>query len=144
MHVSLTDQPIDVAGLLDRAGSAADGAVACFIGRVRDHAGGEEVHRLDYQAYEPMALSEMRRIAVEARRRLDLSSVILVHRTGDLPVGEVAVAVVTTSAHRAAALDGCRDVIDSVKSDVPIWKREHTTRGARWVDARCQGSAADV
>lgn len=137
VSVTLTDQPIDVGALLDHAGTDEDGAVACFLGRVRDRSDGEAVHRLDYEAYTSMALAEMRRIAATARDRHGVTTVALVHRTGALAVGEIAVAVVTTSAHRGAALDSCRDVIDAVKRDVPIWKREHRADGARWVDARC-------
>jgi molybdopterin synthase catalytic subunit/molybdopterin converting factor small subunit len=136
VSVTLTDAPIDVSLVLEQAGDAGDGAVACFIGRVRKEAEGGTVHRLDYEAYEPMALSEMRRIAEGCRRRHRLTTVTLVHRLGALRVGEVAIAVVTAAPHRAEAFDGCREVVESVKSEVPIWKREHVAAGARWVDAR--------
>ena len=135
--VSLTDVAIDVGTLVAQAGTSGDGAVSCFVGRVRDVSGGERIHRLDYEAYAPMALAEMRRIATAACERHPLTTITLVHRTGELEVGDVAVAVVTASAHREAALASCREVIDEVKRDVPIWKREHSATGARWVDARC-------
>lgn len=137
LHVALVQEPIDAGALLTRAGTAADGAVACFVGRVRDRSDGRAVHRLDYEAYSTMAEREMRRIADEARWRHSLSHVALVHRVGILAVGDVAVVVVTASAHRAAALTACAEVIDAVKSEVPIFKREHTDSGAFWVDARC-------
>jgi molybdopterin synthase catalytic subunit/molybdopterin converting factor small subunit len=135
--VTLTDQPIDLALLLDQAGTDADGAVACFVGRVRNHSAGESVHLLEYEAYGPMALSEMKRIAARALESHGLTTVTLVHRIGALAVGEVAVAVVTASVHRASALEGCREVIDAIKAHTPIWKREHTAAGAQWLDARC-------
>ncbi len=134
--VALTADPIAVDALLAAAGGAGDGAVACFLGRVRDHSEGVAVHALDYDAYAPMALAVMRHIAEEVRGRHRLSTVAVVHRVGELAVGDVAVAVVTASAHRAAALDACRELIEAVKADVPIWKGEHTAVGTHWVDAR--------
>lgn len=139
--VALSDQPIAVDTLLMQAGDDHDGAVACFVGRVRDHNDGAMVHALEYQAYAPMALSMMRRIALEARERHGLTTITLVHRLGALAVGDVAVAVVTSSPHRSSALDSCREVIEAVKAEVPIWKREHTADGTDWVDARCTSGA---
>jgi molybdopterin synthase catalytic subunit len=137
LTVALSAEAIMVDELLARAGQPADGAVACFVGRVRNQSGGEVVHALDYEAYAPMALALMRRIAADARTRHELSTIVLVHRVGQLAVGDVAVVVVTSSPHRAAALDACREVIEAVKAEVPIWKREHTATGTHWVDARC-------
>lgn len=137
VSVSLDEGPIDAAALLAAAGGDADGAVACFIGRVRDHSDGACVLGLDYESYVPMALAMLRRIAAASRSRHGLSSVAVAHRLGALHIGDVAVVVVTAAPHRGAALDACREVIDEVKADVPIWKREHTLAGARWVDARC-------
>jgi molybdopterin synthase catalytic subunit len=134
--VAIAAEPIAVDQLLADAGDTRDGAVACFIGRVRNHNDGERVSALEYEVYEPMAVVVMRRIAADARRRHQLSSVTVVHRTGALAVGDVAVVVITSSTHRDAALRACHEVIDAVKAEAPIWKREHTERGARWVDAR--------
>ncbi|MBJ7593985.1 MAG: molybdenum cofactor biosynthesis protein MoaE [Candidatus Dormibacteraeota bacterium] len=134
--VALTGAPIDAGALLKGTGGDEDGAVACFVGRVRNHSNGAVIHALDYEAYAPMALSMMRTIARDARARHGLSTIVLVHRVGALAVGAVAVVVVASSAHRAAALDACSEVVEAVKADVPIWKREHTAAGARWVDAR--------
>jgi molybdopterin synthase catalytic subunit len=137
LSVALTTDGIDVAALLSHAGADEDGAVACFIGQVRNHGGGERVERLEYEAYGPMALATMREIAREARRHHRLTRVTLLHRVGELRVGEAAVVVITSAPHRADAFDGCRAIIDAVKRDVPIWKREHTPAGAVWLDARC-------
>ncbi len=134
--VALTGAPIDAGALLNSAGVDEDGAVACFVGRVRNHSNGVLIHALDYEAYGPMALSMMRTIARDARARHGLSTIVLVHRVGALAVGDVAIVVVASSAHRAAALDACSEVVEAVKADVPIWKREHTAAGACWVDAR--------
>lgn len=134
--VSLSAGPIAVTELLADAGDQGDGAVACFIGRVRDRSDGERVSTLEYEAYEPMALAVMRRVAFDAHRRHALSSIAVVHRVGALGIGEVAVAVVTASPHRGEALRACHEAIDAVKADTPIWKREHTESGAHWVDAR--------
>ena len=133
VSVSLTAEPIPVAELVATAGDEGDGAVACFVGRVRNHSDGEHVTELEYQAYEPMAFAVMQRVAADALTRHSLSSITVVHRLGMLDVGEVAVAVVTASPHREAALRACHEVIDAVKADTPIWKREHTDGGARWV-----------
>jgi MoaE-MoaD fusion protein len=137
IEVRLTDAPIDVGALLGSAGVDADGAVACFVGRVRDHNAGATVHRLDYEAYEPMALSMMQAIATDAAVVHGLSTITAIHRLGTLTVSEVAVVVITSSPHRDQALLACSQVIEALKADVPIWKREHTASGARWVDARC-------
>ncbi|HEY7927850.1 MAG: molybdenum cofactor biosynthesis protein MoaE [Candidatus Dormibacteria bacterium] len=136
VEVALCEDPIDASRMLEDAGNPADGAVACFVGRVRNHSDGVPVRALDYEAYGPMALARMHGIAQDARARHDLATVVILHRVGTLVVGDVAVLVVTTAAHRGPALDACREVIEAVKADVPIWKREHTAEGAHWVDAR--------
>jgi molybdopterin synthase catalytic subunit/molybdopterin converting factor small subunit len=143
VNVALTAAPIDVGRLLANSGSDADGAVACFVGRVRDRSNGARVLALDYEAYEPMALSMMRAIARHAATRHRLSAITVVHRLGALAVGDTTVVVVTSSAHREAALDACREVLEAIKADVPIWKREHTAAGTQWVDAPC-ATGADV
>jgi molybdopterin synthase catalytic subunit/molybdopterin converting factor small subunit len=136
VDIALVDTPIAVANLIAEAGTSADGAVACFVGRVRDNSDGDAVSALDYEAYGPMALTIMRRIAVDAAQRQKLSTVTVVHRVGALGVGEAAVVVIASSPHRQPAFDACREIIDAVKEQVPIWKREHTIAAARWVDAR--------
>jgi molybdopterin synthase catalytic subunit len=136
VHAAITRQPIDVDELVARVCSSHDGAVATFTGVVRDHSDGAPVLRLDYEAYEPMALLELERIATVVAARHALGGVALVHRVGSLSVGEVSVAVVAASEHRAPALAACAEAIELVKRDVPVWKREHRPDGARWVDAR--------
>lgn len=135
VRVSLTDEPIDVA-VATGTGGAADGAVAAFVGRVRDHSDGHAVSRVDYEAYGPMAEAEMRRIGEALVARADVSSVAITHRVGTLGIGEASVVIAVAAPHRAAALAACGDAIDMIKQTVPIWKREHRDDGAHWVDAR--------
>jgi molybdopterin synthase catalytic subunit len=132
--VELTHQPIDRDRLLAAVQSDAAGAVAAFVGTVRDHHAGRRVSSLAYEAYEPMALRELRSIADEAARRWPLHGVALVHRLGAVPVGDASVVVAVSSAHRAAAFDACRFGIERIKADVPIWKREEYADGtSAWV-----------
>ncbi len=114
--------------------SADRGGVACFLGNVRNQHAGRSVLRLHYSAYGPMAEAECARIVADTEGRWPVS-VALQHRVGRLEVGETAVAVVTASAHRDAALAACRFVIDEVKRRTPIWKQEFYADGSvAWVD----------
>lgn len=119
-----------VAGVL----SASNGAAASFLGLVRDHHQGRAVERLMYSAYEPMAEAEIERIVSEAESRWG-AAVAVQHRLGTLEVGDVAVAIVAATPHRAAAFEACRYVIEELKRRVPIWKKEQYVDGtADWVD----------
>lgn len=110
------------------------GALVCFEGRVRDHHDGRPVLGLSYQAYTELAEAEGRRIVGEARARFAVEHIACVHRVGDLALGDVAVWAGVSAAHRAAAFDACRYVIDEVKARVPIWKREHYVEGtSEWL-----------
>lgn len=134
MIVELTRQPIDRDRVLDFVESDAAGAIATFVGTVRDHHDGRAVLSLAYEAYDEMALKELRSIADEAARRWPLHGVALVHRLGAVPVGEASVMVAVSSAHRAAAFDACRFGIERIKANVPIWKREEYADGtSAWV-----------
>lgn len=130
----LRDEPLDLSRLVVSVSAPERGAVACFVGTVRDHHEGKSVLRLEYSAYGPMAEMECDRIVAEARSRWD-ADVALEHRTGVLEVGEASVAVAAAAPHRGAAFAACRYVIEEVKRRVPIWKREHYADGtAGWVD----------
>lgn len=135
VRVAMTASVIDVDDATDIAGDD-DGAVAVFVGRVRDHSEGRAVTRIDYEAYPEMAEAEMRRIAETLAARDGISRVAITHRMGTLAVGEASVVIAVSAPHRAAALAACGDAIDMVKASVPIWKREHRDDGAHWVDAR--------
>jgi molybdopterin synthase catalytic subunit len=126
-------EPIRPEDLLATLRSPADGAVALFLGTVRDHNAGRRVLYLEYHAYPEMAVAEMERIATASGRSFGASGVAIVHRTGRLEIGEVAVAVAAAAAHRAAAFDACRAAMEEVKALVPIWKKEFFVGGATWV-----------
>ena len=132
--IRLQAEPIDVAALIASARADGDGAVAVFLGTVRNESAGHRVFFLEYQAYAGMAEREMEAIAREARARFDVSRVSIVHRVGRLEIGEASVAVVIAAPHRAAAMEACRFAIDTLKETVPIWKREHVEGGAVWIE----------
>ncbi|MFI5235023.1 MAG: molybdenum cofactor biosynthesis protein MoaE [Gemmatimonadales bacterium] len=135
----LTDQPIDVTTLVAEVGAPDRGGVVTFVGTVRDHHAGRGVSRLEYSAYAPMAESECGAIVAEALVRWS-GAVALQHRTGALVVGDLAVAVVAAAAHRDAAFEACRYVIEEVKRRVPIWKKEFYADGTvAWVDPTAPG-----
>ena len=137
MTFLVASAPIDPAAcraaLVASAGVAAGGVVV-FEGVVRDHNAGRPVVSLEYEAYGALAVREGERIAAETRRRFPVEAVLAVHRTGHLALGETAVWVGVAAAHRGAAFDACRYVIDEIKTRVPVWKREHYADGpAEWV-----------
>ena len=132
-RVEIVDDVIEPQAILSGLAGSSDGAVALFLGVVRDHNEGRRVHRLEYQAYAEMALRVMRDIAADSRGRFGASAVTIIHRRGALEVGEVAVAVAVATPHRAAAFEACRHAMERVKLEVPIWKKEHFEGGAEWV-----------
>jgi molybdopterin synthase catalytic subunit len=134
MRVEITDAVIPVAAIVAEIKAGADGAVCVFDGIVRDNTRGRKTVHLDYEAYREMALEQMRGLAAEAVTRFGVRDVALVHRVGRLVVGETSVVVVVASAHRGVAFDACRWLIDTLKTTVPIWKREQFLDGAVWAD----------
>ena len=111
-----------------------DGAVCTFDGIVRDNTRGRRTLYLDYEAYREMAQSQMESLAAEAITRFNVRDVALLHRLGRLTIGETSVLIVVASAHRGAAFDACRWLIDTLKKQVPIWKKETFEDGAVWAD----------
>ena len=109
--------------------------MALFVGVVRDQNAGRPVLRLEYEAYEEMALSEMQAIDREARRRWPITEIRIVHRLGRMEIGEASVAVAVASPHRDEAFEACRFAIDTLKKTVPIWKKEFYADGAVWLEA---------
>jgi len=128
----LVRTPIDLAALQQTAPS--DGALCLFAGTVRNHNAGRDVLHLEYEAYEEMALPLMDEIAEEALRRWPIGDVRIVHRLGRMEIGDVSVAIAVASPHRKEAFEACRFAIDTLKSRVPIWKKEFFADGAVWVD----------
>ena len=132
----LTAKPIDVAALTREVSADGSGAIAIFLGTVRNSSEGRSVDGIDYSAYETMAVAEMNRITAEASARFPGVAIALEHRIGTLRVGDVSVAIVCAHAHRTPALDATRYVIEELKRRVPIWKREHYLDGtSEWVDS---------
>jgi molybdopterin synthase catalytic subunit len=124
--------PADV--LVAAAKQGSDGAVVVFDGIVRDNTRGRLTLYLDYEAYEEMATRQIAELAREAVERFGVRGVTLVHRLGRLEIGETSVLIVVASAHRGAAFDACRWLIDTLKKTVPIWKKEIFVDGAVWAD----------
>jgi molybdopterin synthase catalytic subunit len=134
--IAVQSQPIDVAQVLAAVEGPGEGGVVLFLGRVRDEARGRAVRRLDYDAYDAMALAELAELERQALAEHGAARVALVHRTGRLEVGEIAVAIAVAAPHRAAAFEACRWLIDSLKARVPIWKKEWYADGSEWVSDR--------
>ena len=130
--VRLVREPIELASLQQT--TPRDGALCLFVGVVRNDNGGRPVVRLEYEAYEEMALPLMEEIAAETARRFPVTDVRLVHRLGRLGIGEASVAVAVASPHRAEAFAACRFAIDTLKAQVPIWKKELYADGSEWLD----------
>jgi len=121
--VEIRDTPLDVAEVLDSLDESADGGVTLFVGRVRDHDGGREVSGLDYSAH-PSALERLRAVCEQVAADHDVDAVAAVHRVGHLAIGDIAVIIGTAAAHRGTAFDASRDLIDTLKDQVPIWKHQ--------------------
>lgn len=139
---------IDTQDVVRKIKSSEDGAAVVFEGVVRNQTRGRKTLYLDYEAYEGMALAQMEGLAAQALKQFQVREVALIHRLGRLEIGETSVLVVVASAHRAAAFDACRWLIDMLKRTVPIWKKEYFEDGAVWADGeafpeeipRAQGS----
>lgn len=132
MRVELGNGALSAAEALAEIKAGPDGAVCVFDGIVRDNTRGRRTLFLEYEAYEEMALDQMRSLASEALAKFPVRDVTLLHRLGRLEVGETSVLVIVASAHRGAAFDACRWLIDTLKKTVPIWKKEHFADGAVW------------
>jgi molybdopterin synthase catalytic subunit len=130
----LTHEPIDYHALTESVRSPHCGAVALFLGTVRDLTGEQVTVFLDYEAYAPMAEKKLAEIEADVRARWPVGNVAMVHRLGRLAVGDVSVAVAVSSPHRGDSFEACRYAIDTLKELVPIWKRENAPDGTgEWV-----------
>ncbi len=134
MRVEILDGVLPTAEVMEEIKAGADGAVCAFDGIVRDNTRGRRTLYLDYEAYREMALSQMEGLAAEAVAKFGVREVALLHRLGRLMVGETSVLIVVASAHRGQAFEACRWLIDTLKKQVPIWKKETFEDGAVWVD----------
>jgi molybdopterin converting factor subunit 1 len=136
--ISIGSESTDVAMLEREVARAEAGAIVTFAGTTRLENAGRRVIRLEYEAYEPMALSEMRKLAIVAGERWKIVRIAIRHRVGLVEIGETSVAIAVSAAHRAEAFEACRFAIDRLKEIVPIWKKEHFEGGEIWVG--CQTS----
>jgi molybdopterin synthase catalytic subunit len=131
--VDIRETPLDVAEVLACLDEEIDGGVTLFVGKVRDHDAGKGVSGLDYSAH-PTALARLREVCDRIAAGHEVNGVAAVHRTGRLEIGDLAVVVATSAAHRGQAFDASRDLIDTLKSEVPIWKHQLFADGTEeWV-----------
>jgi molybdopterin synthase catalytic subunit len=138
--VDLREDALSVDEVIAHVGRPGAGAIATFVGVVRDESDGRVVTRLDYSAYAAMAKREMQKIASELEREVEGVRVSAIHRIGSLGVGDAAIVCAASAPHRREAFEACRELVDRIKARVPIWKREWGPDGAAWVgwvDARC-------
>lgn len=133
-NVSLQHEKIDSNAIVATLKAGADGAIVIFDGIVRNNTRGRQTMYLVYESYEAMALQQMIGLADEALGRFAVRDLAIVHRLGKLEIGETSVLIAVASAHRGAAFEACRWVIDTLKKTVPIWKKEHFVDGAVWAD----------
>ncbi len=133
-RAAIVREKIDLSPVLDRVKQPADGAVVVFEGVVRDNTRGRRTLYLDYEAYEEMALKQMDGLIKAALQQFPVRDAAMVHRLGRLQIGDTSILIVVTSAHRAAAFDACRWLIDTLKRTVPVWKKEYFQDGAVWAD----------
>ncbi len=134
--IKITEKPIDIQKVINTASSLGAGAVNVFVGTVRNTAHGKNVLWLEYEAYESMAVSEIRKIIDEAASRWPLLGWGVSHRVGTLKPGEVSVVVAVSSPHRQQAFEACQFIIDTLKEKAPIFKKEIFEDGEEWVSAR--------
>ncbi|MBS1531201.1 MAG: molybdenum cofactor biosynthesis protein MoaE [Bacteroidetes bacterium] len=134
-QIKISDQPLEIQSCIDWVMTPQSGGIDVFIGTVRNSTKGKKVLRLEFEAYEPMAIKEMEKIAALAFEKWPVQKLLIHHRTGTLEVGEVPVVIAVSCAHRDAAFEACRFVIDTLKQTVPIWKKEVFEDGETWVAA---------
>ncbi len=139
---AVRDVPLDLSEAIAAVQTDEVGGLSIFVGTVRNHNDGRPVTLLEYQAYESMAEKQMRKIAEGIAQEIPGARLAALHRVGSLTIGEAAVICVAATPHRDEAFRACRLLIDRIKEDVPVWKREHGPDGPYWVgweDARCRG-----
>lgn len=130
MHCEVVSAPINLLNLLERVRSDADGAVLLFCGVVRNHDRGRAVVGLTYESYQEMAVEKLRKICEEVSSQFEVGDIAVTHRVGELGIGEASVGIAVAAPHRDAAYKASREVIERLKREVPIWKREHYADGA--------------
>jgi molybdopterin synthase catalytic subunit len=132
--IRIVESKIDREEIVQSVSTPESGAVATFDGMVRNHAREKPVTHLYYEAFEEMALKELEKIRAEAMQRWPLNGMAIVHRVGRMEIGESSVFIAVSSAHRGDAFEACRFAIDTLKTTVPIWKKEHYEDGEVWIE----------
>src|SRR5579872_1745502 len=132
--ISITRERLDRDALVAAVTHASVGGIVVFEGVVRDNARGKQVRYLEYDVYPEMAVQQIGEIVAEAQRRWGVERVAVAHRVGRLEIGEASVIIVVASPHRGEAFDACRYIIDTLKTTVPIWKKEVATNREEWVE----------
>jgi molybdopterin synthase catalytic subunit len=135
INIILTNDPLDASFALGQVRTDEAGGTCLFIGTVRNETRGKRVVALEFEAYQPMAISEMQKIAADAQARWPVWRISIYHRIGRLGIGEIPVVIAVSAAHRLAAFEACQYCIDTLKQTVPIWKKEIFEDGAIWVAA---------
>lgn len=134
-EIKISATTLNITDCIDWVMSPQAGGIDVFIGTVRDTTKGKQVLRLEFESYEAMAIKEMEKIAQQAFDKWPIQKILIHHRTGVLQIGEVPVIIAVAAAHRDAAFDACRYIIDTLKQTVPIWKKEFFEDGEVWVAA---------
>ena len=134
-NIQISVSTLNVSACIDWVMSPQSGGIDVFIGTVRDATKGKAVTRLEFETYQSMAIKEMEKIAQQAFDQWPVQKILIHHRTGVLQIGEIPVVIAVSAAHRDAAFDACRFIIDTLKQTVPIWKKEIFEDGEIWVAA---------
>ena len=134
--IKIVSQQINTEEILESVEDPSAGGIDMFIGTTRDNSNGKKVLRLEYEAYESMAVKMMNEIAEELRTKWQVKKISMVHRIGSVEIGEASVVIAVSAAHRKEAFEACRYAIDTLKKQVPIWKKEYYIDGEVWVGAQ--------
>lgn len=135
IDIQLIEMPLSTQACIDMVSSGGAGAIDVFIGTVRDNTQQKQVIRLEYEAYAPLAVAEMHKLAEEAAEKWQIQGIAIHHRIGILNIGDAAVIIAVSTPHRAEAFEACKWIIDNLKQTVPIWKKEIFEDGEVWVGA---------
>ncbi|MEO6070621.1 MAG: molybdenum cofactor biosynthesis protein MoaE [Chitinophagaceae bacterium] len=135
IEIKIEKETISVAECLQKAAVRECGGINLFVGTVRSHTNGKKVEALFFEAYEKMALKELRKIAEDSIKNWPVQTIVIRHRVGTLLVGDIPVVIAVGAAHRSAAFEACQYIIDTLKQTVPIWKKEIFRDGEVWVAA---------
>jgi molybdopterin synthase catalytic subunit len=135
IDIKITPERINISECIEHSMSPNSGGINIFIGTVRSHTKGKKVVRLEYECYERMAIKELEKIACRIEEHYEADKILIHHRTGVLDIGETAVLIIVSCAHRDEAFKACRYAIDTLKETVPIWKKEIFEDGETWVSS---------